>query len=241
MYFTKPTFFISILILAVSFGVGSIFNIAFTNVERTPIGPYVLKSFVKKSVITELRNLANKRAPFRTFLGFEHFKAGTISLAIIKRRAPRVFKYYTEDMADVISNAIGVDDLLSISRAAGCMLIFYDQPGNHVGWHYDSDTFGGTMINVLSYVNITDDNCSHFEWKRNANSKPISIHLQPGQSIAYEGPTVLHRVTPQCEGKRIVWNTIFVAGGYRPNIWHRWLNLLYDVGYNGKCAFQSLC
>lgn len=109
-------------------------------------------------------------------------------------------------------------------------LYYYTEPGDHIGWHFDTSFYRGKRYTML--LGLVANQTCHLECelhKREAG-RPIErrvISLQPGGAVFFDGDAVWHRVTPLAEGDsdRVVLTFEFVTDATM----HPWRRLISDV------------
>jgi hypothetical protein len=117
-------------------------------------------------------------------------------------------------------------------------LYFYSQPGDHIGWHFDTSFYRGKRYTML--LGLVDNESCHLECelhKRDAARTPEKrvFRTKPGSAIFFDGDSLWHRVTPLAEGdsERIVLTFEFVTDA-RMNPWRRLVSDVKDaVAYFG--------
>src|SRR5262249_37651086 len=86
---------------------------------------------------------------------------------------------------------------------SACSVLFYDQPGDHIQWHYDHNYYEGRQFTVLlSLVNqaaaggLSASGLQH----SNADDPEIPVNTEENVLVVFEGARVRHRVTPTTPG-----------------------------------------
>jgi hypothetical protein len=92
-------------------------------------------------------------------------------------------------------------------------VLFYEKPGDHIGWHYDHNFYRGRHFTVLvPIVNRSADGggLSAARLKVRVGEGEREISTPPNRLIVFEGAKVLHKVTPIAGGeRRIVWSMTY--------------------------------
>jgi len=84
-------------------------------------------------------------------------------------------------------------------------LYFYSEPGDHIGWHYDTSFYRGrrfTMLLCLTGNESTRLECELFTRDAIRPSEHCSFSLEPGNMVIFDGDRLWHRATPMAEGDR---------------------------------------
>jgi len=182
--------------------------------------------------LSELRDLALGRDGKRSRVGGDHYSAAVLPSQIVRKHAPTAYNlYWNGTLADQVSRYINVDRVSAIPKTTANMLIGYTRPGDHIGFHYDTyATNNGRMINVIVPIYSTPGSCSQFQ----AVLADGRVKNVMNTSLVFEGSTVFHQVTPQCENEqRFVWSLLFVVDEWQSHFWAGYLNFLFDLGYTG--------
>jgi hypothetical protein len=84
-------------------------------------------------------------------------------------------------------------------------LLFYDRPGDHIGWHYDRNFSRGLHFMVL--IGLTNegraaDGLSHAKLQARVAGREIAVSTAPNTDVVFEGSRLRHRVTSILVGER---------------------------------------
>ncbi|MGH8598632.1 MAG: 2OG-Fe(II) oxygenase [Gammaproteobacteria bacterium] len=84
-------------------------------------------------------------------------------------------------------------------------LYYYTEPGDHIGYHYDTSYYRGARYTVL--IGIVDDSSCRLEYQlyqNDPNRPPETNRLQltPGALAIFNGDKLFHRITPLANGER---------------------------------------
>jgi hypothetical protein len=152
----------------------------------------------------------------RTYLP-AHKKGGTVAYETLEREAPQVVKLYRSPaMQGFISRITGIKlEPTPLHDQSSCSVLFYEKPGDHIGWHYDHNFYKGRHFTAL----IPLVNRGHGEGGLSAarlmvkrRREEITIATPPNRLIVFEGAKVRHKVTPIAEGeRRVVWSMTYCA------------------------------
>ena len=67
-----------------------------------------------------------------------------------KRRRTSSTLYRSEDLRDLVSQITGVAvEPTPLHDQSSCSVLFYEKPGDHIGWHYDHNFYKGRHFTVL--------------------------------------------------------------------------------------------
>jgi hypothetical protein len=152
----------------------------------------------------------------RTYLP-AHKKGGTVAYETLEREAPEIVRLYRSPaMQRFISRITGIKlEPTPMHDQSSCSVLFYEKPGDHIGWHYDHNFYKGRHFTVL----IPLINRGHGEGGLSAarlmvkrRREEITIATPPNRIIVFEGARVRHKVTPIAEGeRRVVWSMTYCA------------------------------
>jgi len=117
-------------------------------------------------------------------------------------------------------------------------LYFYTEPGDYIGWHFDTSFYRGKRYTML--LGLVDNESCHLECelhKRATDRTPERRVLAtgPGSAVFFDGDALWHRVTPLAPGdsERIVLTFEFVTDA-RMKPWRRLVSDVKDaVAYFG--------
>ena len=121
-----------------------------------------------------------------------------------------------------VSEAIGerVWPLLGRSPLA-CLVLIYDEPGDHITWHYDVNVTNGKQITVLVPL-VGDSSCAQFQYvdAREGHHRVRTPRVSLGQAAILQGDVVYHRATPQCAFQTRVVLVFEYSTSPDPLPWH---------------------
>jgi hypothetical protein len=182
-------------------------------------------------------------APERSFVP-THKKGGTVAYETLIASAPAVVSFYHgADFQDFISRLVGVRVLPTpINDQSSLSVLFYDKPGDHIGWHYDHNFYRGQHFTVLLMMANTGqaaDGLSHAELKARIGGQDIAVRARPNTVVVFEGARVRHKVTPlhACE-RRLVLSMTYCTDP-RSLWWQGVSRRLKDTAYFGVRALWT--
>ncbi len=83
-------------------------------------------------------------------------------------------------------------------------LYFYTQPGDHIGWHYDTSYYAGRRYTLLFGV-VDRSSCRlDYELHTREDGRPKaqgSVQIPPGGLVFFDGDKLRHRISPLAEGE----------------------------------------
>ena len=142
-----------------------------------------------------------------------HKKGGSVSAYDLAEAAPAIVGLYRapallELLAWITGRALmpcPADD------PHACALYFYTEPGDHIGYHYDTSYYRGERFTVL--VGLIERSSSRLvgELYRGVPGRepvPVEIRTDPGALVLFNGDSLWHAVTPLGVGEERVSLTL---------------------------------
>lgn len=171
--------------------------------KRLVVIPEALPEATVAQLCSEAQHLVR---PERTYIPI-HKKGGTVAYETLFQEAPSIVAlYHSQVMRDAVSRIVGeavrptpVHDQSSLS------VLFYDKPGDHIGWHYDHNFYRGRHFTVLLPVinqGSASGGLSHAMLKTKIDGGEMEVATPVNTLILFEGACVNHKVEPIIEGER---------------------------------------
>jgi hypothetical protein len=142
-----------------------------------------------------------------------HKKGGSVGFHTLVEQAPTILALYRAPAF------IGFLESLTGRRLQpcpprdphACALYFYTEPGDHIGFHFDTSYYRGARFTVL--VGLIERSSSRLVCqlhKRSPERAPVELSLatHPGTFILFNGDTLWHAITPLGEGQERVSLTL---------------------------------
>lgn len=163
---------------------------------------------------------ANVRAEIEGLVATErsylpaHKKGGTVAYSTLREKAPLVTALYQGGAIRAIAEAITGLRLLPtpLHDESSCSILFYERPGDHIGWHYDHNFYRGRHFTLLIPVvnQGKDGGLSAARLLARIGGEEIAVATPPNRLILFEGASVHHKVTPIAGGeRRVVWSMTY--------------------------------
>jgi len=125
-----------------------------------------------------------------------------ISMKYLKIAFPNIIKWY-KSLCPVISEIIGEKVMTTpLSEPNSLCLIVYDQEGDFIDWHFDTNHYDGRYFTFLLPVTFKET-CSNYQYI-NADGKVETVVLNDGNSLLFEGDKVFHKGKKLCRNQRRV-------------------------------------
>lgn len=161
----------------------------------------VIPNFLPKAMLADLLGALPALRPVvhRNFIP-KHKKGGSISRYTLDAIAPQFPGLYLNPGLRRALEQITGQTLLDCPAEDPhtYALYYYTEPGDHIGWHYDTSYYRGIRYTVL--IGLVDRSGSRLECQLyRGNSKreveDLSLALAPGMMVIFNGDKVYHRVT----------------------------------------------
>lgn len=147
-----------------------------------------------------------------------HKKGGTVSYESIHTFLPACLAlYHSPVLHGFLSQAIGEPVRPTADHdQSSCSVLFYTEPGDHIGWHFDHNFYRGRHFTVLVPLvnrNRAGDAVSASQLKRQRAGQADEVFSTAANSlIVFEGSRVRHCATPLGEGElRIMLSMTFAT------------------------------
>ena len=172
----------------------------------------------------------------------KHKKGGSVSYYLLQESAPAIMALYRHsDWIGMLSQIAGAPLLLCPDEDPhACALYFYTEPGDHIGYHYDTSYYKGARYTLL--IGLHDQSSSQLVCQLHTKDadrevQELSLATQPGTFIFFNGDKLYHAVTPLAEGEERIVLTMQYVTDPAMGLGHRWFSNMKDaVGYFGWSA-----
>ena len=182
-------------------------------------------------------------APERSFVP-THKKGGTVAYETLIALAPAIVAlYHCAEFKDFISRLVGVRvQPTPISDQSSLSVLFYNKPGDHIGWHYDHNFYRGrhfTVLVAIANVGRAADGLSHAELRAQVAGQDVAASTPPNAAVVFEGARIRHKVTPIHESEqRLVLSMTYCTDG-RSLWWQGVSRRLKDTAFFGVRALWT--
>lgn len=193
-----------------------------------------------------------------------HKKGGSVSRHTIDRLAPAIAELYRSPTLIAWLEKLCGQKLLPSpeSDPHAYALYFYTEPGDHIGWHYDTSYYKGRRYTLLLGVVDRADESSHvgdaghtgapagssskLEYRLHTRDNTRaqvdgSVALDPGALVFFDGDQLQHRITPLGTHEERVSLTFEYVTDPEMGRWQRLISNMKDaVAYFGfRQVFRS--
>jgi hypothetical protein len=142
-----------------------------------------------------------------------HKKGGSVSFYTLLEQAPTIVALYRapafiEFLAGLTGQRL---QACPPSDPHSCALYYYTEPGDHIGFHFDTSYYRGARYTVL--VGLVERSSSRLVcqlYKNDPSRAPVEVKLatHPGTFIFFNGDKLWHSITPLGEGEERVSLTL---------------------------------
>src|SRR5262249_10051407 len=107
------------------------------------------------------------------------------------------------EMCRLISGIVRVDvEPTPLHDQSSCSLLYYEKPGDHIGWHYDHNFYRGRHFTVLIPLVNRGNGAGGLSaacLMAKQSGRDVVIPTPPNVLIVFEGAKLRHKVTPIAE------------------------------------------
>ena len=171
--------------------------------ERLAVLPNALPQGQFLAVAEEIERLSTTE---RSYLP-THKKGGTVAYETLCKETPGVVALYlSPSFHELVSRMVGVKVVPTpLHDQSSCSVLFYERPGDHIGWHYDHNFYKGRHFTVLLPIlnrNVDGTGLSAARLHARIGKEDREVATPPNAMVVFEGARVLHKATPIGEGER---------------------------------------
>jgi hypothetical protein len=142
-----------------------------------------------------------------------HKKGGSVSAHTLATQAPTIVALYRAPAFVGFLESLTGRRLLPCPPGDphACALYYYTEPGDHIGFHFDTSYYRGARYTVL--IGLIERSSSRLVcqlYKDDPRRQPVELQLatHPGTFILFNGDKLWHAVTPLGEGEERVSLTL---------------------------------
>lgn len=172
-----------------------------------------------------------------------HQKGGSVSFYALLRQAPAILSLYRSPvLLTFLSRLVGAPLMLCPEDDPhSCALYYYTQPGDHIGFHYDTSYYKGKRYTVLIGLVERSEHCRLVARVRKHGKteeiRETRIPMDPGTIVLFNGAKLWHAVTPLGKGEeRIVLTLQYVTNQEMEPFKKMFPNLKDAFAYFGPAA-----
>jgi hypothetical protein len=169
-----------------------------------------------------------------------HKKGGSVSYYTVQEKAPRFLELYRSRSFREFLNRLVEAQLMFCpdNDPHSCALYYYTEPGDHIGFHYDTSYYKGARYTIL--MGLVDRStqcklvCELFKGHPTKSPRHLELVTEPGDLVIFNGDKLWHAVTPLGEGEeRIALTMEYVTNPEMGAMKRLYSNLKDSFGYFG--------
>lgn len=172
--------------------------------ECVALERFVPPEVVEHYFIPEVEQL--RRSIHRNYIP-RHKQGGSISYYTLVEKAPVFLTLYrSPSFIDFLSGLIGAHVMpCPDGDPHACALYFYTEPGDHIGFHFDTSYYKGARYTVLLGLVQRSEHCQLvgqlYKGDLKRERKELQFATCPGSMVIFNGDKLWHAVTPLAEGE----------------------------------------
>jgi len=200
----------------------------------------LLEDFLRPAVVEELTSVLSllRSSINRNYIP-RHKKGGSVSRYELDRVAPAFGNLYRHPDLNTFLIQLTQAELLHCPRSDPhtYALYYYTEPGDHIGFHYDTSYYRGYRYTVL--FGLVDDCSNRLEYQLYRDvpdHKTVegAVALSPGAMLVFNGDKLYHRVTPLGENETRIILTLEFVTDIRMHPFRRFVSNMKDgIAYFG--------
>ena len=201
---------------------------------------FLSPDLVEKILVPEVERL--RHSVHRNYIP-GHKKGGSVSAYTLSEKAPVFLSLYSSPVfLDFLRRLVG-DSILVCPEddPHACALYYYTEPGDHIGFHYDTSYYRGSRYTVLLGLVQRSTSCrlvAHlYKDDPQREMKVVDLGYGPGALIIFNGNKLWHAVTPLGTGEeRVVLTMEYVTNQEMAPLKRAFSNLKDAFAYFGVSA-----
>jgi alkylated DNA repair dioxygenase AlkB len=142
-----------------------------------------------------------------------HKKGGSVSYYTLREQAPAILTLYRSPAFLAFLRAVTgapAADLCPETDPHACALYYYTEPGDHIGFHFDTSYYKGTRYTVL--LGLVERSSSRLVCQTHrddpSRNREVALATEPGTLVLFNGDTLWHKITPLGEDEERVSLTL---------------------------------
>ncbi len=160
-------------------------------------------------------------------------KGGAVNKFYIDRISSAIRQvYYSPDMFAMIRE-LSEENLIDcpVDDPHTYALYFYTEPGDHIGFHYDTSYYWGKRYTIL--LGLIDNSSCELVYDlylddKTRETKRCSVPVKPGTLVFFNGGRLHHKVTPLGENEERVVLTMEYLTDHRMSRFGRFISNMKD-------------
>ena len=175
--------------------------------EAVFIDQFLSGEVVERYLLPEVEQL--KSQIHRNYIP-RHKKGGSVSYyTLLEKGSVFLTLYRSPAFIDFLSRLVNAPlQLCPENDPHACALYYYTEPGDHIGFHYDTSYYKSARYTVLIGLVQKTENCKlvcHlYKDDPKRKMKEVQVSTQPGSMVIFNGDKLWHAITPLGEGEERV-------------------------------------
>lgn len=205
--------------------------------EFLVIKQFLPRSFVEEMFVPQAQEVKSQLN--RNYIP-GHKKGGSVSYYTVQEKAPLFLDLYrSASFRDFLSRLVDAKLMFCPDNDPhSCALYYYTEPGDHIGFHYDTSYYKGARYTIL--MGLVDRStqcklvCELFKDHPSKQPRHLELVTEPGDLVIFNGDKLWHAVTPLGEGEeRIALTMEYVTNPEMGTVKRLYSNLKDSFGYFG--------
>ena len=141
-----------------------------------------------------------------------HKKGGSVSYYTLREGAPAILTLYRSSaFLDFVRQVTGAPvQHCPEGDPHACALYYYTEPGDHIGFHFDTSYYKGTRYTVL--LGLIERSSSRLVCQLHKDDpvrvRELQLATEPGTLVLFNGDKLWHKITPLGEREERVSLTL---------------------------------
>jgi hypothetical protein len=172
-----------------------------------------------------------------------HKKGGSVSYYTLVEKAPAVLTLYRHPaFIDFLSRLVGAPVMpCPEDDPHACALYFYTEPGDHIGFHYDTSYYQGARYTVLVGLAQRSQHCQLvcqlYKGDPTRERQDLQLTTHPRTMVIFNGDKLWHAVTPLEPGAERIMLTMEYVTNRQMGGFKRFVSNMKDaIAYFGVSA-----
>lgn len=137
----------------------------------------------------------------------KHKKGGSVSYFTVREKGRPFMEFYrSAAFRAFLERLVGTKLMLCPDNDPhSCALYYYTEPGDHIGFHYDTSYYKGARYTILMGLVDRSEHCrlvcQLYKDDPSRETRELSLITAPGDLVIFNGDKLWHAVTPLGEGE----------------------------------------
>jgi hypothetical protein len=169
----------------------------------------IIQDLLDAASFTAIRDEADRLVAAERSYVPTHKQGGTVAYETLIASAPAIVSlYHSASLQGLVSRLVGEKVVPTpIYDQSSLSVLFYEKPGDHIGWHFDHNFYRGrhfTLLLPLVNQGHAEGGLSHAQLMVKLGEEERPAPTPPNILVVFEGAQVRHKVAPIAENERRV-------------------------------------